>query len=94
MLKYRYNTLPEIFEDFYERNENVHSHKTCIKHVFRMPLISSDIRKRTVRATGVRIFNHISRFLTLNEKVESSIPFFKSCLKSYIIDNDISLDTI
>ena len=94
MLKYRFNALPSIFDNFFERNEYFHSHNTRNKHLFRTPFISYDIRKRTVRATGVRIYNYFSQFVTLNEKIDSTIPHFKATLKSYIIKNDISFGSM
>lgn len=91
VLKYRYNALPPIFDDFFERNEGIHEHNTRNKHLFRMPLIRLDIRKRMIRSTGVLIYNYISQCISLDDEVDCSFSLFKSNLKTLIIDNDLSL---
>ena len=91
VLKFRYNLLPKIFDNFFTRNDEVHSHDTRSKQSFRTPFLRLDIGKRSVRANGVRIFNYISQYVTLNDDAEYPITNIKMSLKSYIIDNSLSL---
>ena len=81
MFKYRYNALPEIFNDFFERN-NV----TRFQDSFSTPLMHSELRRRTIRFAGVQIYNYISKRILL----DVSIATFKSSVKSHIIENDLS----
>ena len=94
MIKYRFNSLPSVFDNFFVKNENIHSHNTRNKNLYRTPLLRLDLRKRTIRATGVRVYNYISQFITLDANVKCSISNFKTCLKALIIDNDISLSSM
>ena len=94
MLRYRYNALPNIFENLYEKNEAVHEHDTRNKHLYRTPFITLKMRKRTIRATVVVIYNHISQFVTLDGTIDNYISHFKSTVKNFLISNDISLNSI
>ena len=81
MFKYRYNTLPEIFSNFFERINASRFHDS-----FKTPLMHSELRRRTIRFAGVQIYNYISKRISL----DVSIATFKSSVKSYIIVNDLS----
>ena len=91
MLKYRYNTLPNIFENVFEKNDDNHSHDTRNKHLFRTPLIRPEYKRPTIRSTGVRVFNYLSHLIELDSKVDYSLKQFKTSLKALIIDSNLSM---
>ena len=91
MLKFHYNLLPKIFENFFTKNKEIHSHDTRGKQSFHKYSARLEIRKRSIRQTGARIYNHISQHVTLNLDSDYPITNVKVSLKSYIIDQNLSM---
>ena len=90
MLKYHNNAIPNIFESYFEKNSYHHSHETRSQNLYRPPLMYYDVSKRTVRATGVRIYNYFAR----SELSGCCFSSYNSALKGYLIDNNISLNSM
>ena len=87
MYKFNNNMLPEIFTDLFQRNRNVHSRNTRNGYLFRPPLIRTEPGIRTVRVTGVRIFNYFFMELSL----DPTISIYKASLRELIVQNDITM---
>ena len=84
MYKYHHNTLPSIFSDFFVRNNSVHEYDTRQQNLFHAPLIFTKPLSRTVRVSGVTLYNHFSNVLCL----KVSYVTYKGILKRHIIDNN------
>ena len=66
MYKYHHMMLPSIFEDFFNRNRDIHSHNTRSRNLFRPPNIRSDSENRNIKAMGVRTWKYFSKYLCLD----------------------------
>ena len=88
MYKYHHLMLPSIFENFFHRNQDIHSHNTRIGNLFRPPFVRSDNEDRTIKVMGVRTWKYFSKHLCL----DCSILSYKVSLKNHIIMYDVSLN--
>ena len=87
MFKYYRNVLPRVLDSMFTWNYAIHSHSTRQRSLLHVPLIKTFPYVKTVRVTGVHLFNHISKIFELNYSYET----YKSHLKAYILKyNDIS----
>ena len=66
LFKYHYNKLPVIFDSFFTRNGVVHSIETRNNALFRAHKAKKSLRLRTLRVSGVRIYNPFFQRLDLN----------------------------
>ena len=85
MFKYHRRILPDVFHDFFVSNTSIHSHFTRQQFHLHVPL-QSPILSRTVRVTGVTLYNHFDSVLFMNVPYDS----YKSTLRRYILNNDTS----
>ena len=83
--KYHHSILPSIFSDFYVRNNSIHEHHTRQQNPLHVPLIFTKPLSKTIRVSGVTLYNHFSNSLCL----KVSYVTYKGILKRHIIDNDI-----
>ena len=83
LFKFHYNNLPEFFDDFYQCNNITHSHNTRQQEMFRTPLLKFFPASRTIRASGVHIYNY---FITVLD-FDCSFLTFKYRLKQHILNN-------
>ena len=83
LYKYMNNRLPRIFENFYFMNNYHHNYQTRYSNLLRVPLSSTELRKRTIRFTGVTIYNE----LYSNVKFNVSFGTFKSTSKLYFLNS-------
>ena len=75
---------PDIFNDFYASNRNVHDHETrqaCDLHV---PYGRLDIRRNSMKIHGANMWNSIPE----NIKKSDSINVFKQRLRNYLLDRN------
>ena len=86
MFKYKNSLLPAIFNDFFVKNDMIHEHNTRQRHNLHVPLAKYDIRKRTIRYTGVRFYNFFQNIL----EHKCSIVTYKKHLKNYILTHDVT----
>ena len=84
MYKYHQNILPSIFSDFFVWNNSVHEYDTRQQNLFHVPLIFTKPLSRTVRVSGVTLYNQFSNVLCLRV----SYVTYKGILKRHIIDNN------
>ena len=85
MYKYHHDLLPSIFSDFYVQNKSVHEYHTRQEHLLHVPLIRTAPLSKTVRVTGVSLYNHFKSLICL----KVSYVKYKYNLKRHIIGNDI-----
>ena len=78
MYKYHHDCLPNVFYDFYVRNNSVHDHQT------RQPLIRTQPLSKTIRVTGVVLYNHFFNLIGLG----TSYATYKTHLRKHIINYD------
>ena len=86
LFKYHYHKLPAIFDSFFTRNGVVHGINTRGNALFRSQVATSSLKLRTIRVTGVRIYNYFFEKLDMN----CSLLTYKRHLKKYLIENDVS----
>ena len=84
MYKYHHGILPSVFSDLYVRNNSVHEYETRQQNLLHVPLIFTKPLSKSVRISGVTLYNHFSNLLCLRV----SYVTYKGTLKRYIIDND------
>ena len=85
MYKYHHDFLPSIFSDFYVQNKLVHEYHTRRENLLRVPLIRTASLSKTVKVTGVSLYNHFKSLICLRV----SYVTYKYNLKSHIIGNDM-----
>ena len=86
MFKYHHGILPPVFKDLFLSNMNVHSHFTRQHRNLHVPLSGKTILSKTVRVTGVTLYNHFNRHLSMGMTYDS----YKYNLRKFIRDHDIS----
>ena len=89
MYKFHHNKLPDIFSKFYLKNHLVSNRETRQSYCFQVPHRNSEIKARSVRCTGVTIYNKLQKVL----KIDVSIFTYKKYLKTYLL-NDRATFTI
>ena len=77
------NRLPRIFENLYFMNNYHHNYQTRYSNLLRVPLSSTELRKRTIRFTGVTMYNE----LYSNVKFNVSFGTFKHTSKLYFLNS-------
>ena len=73
-----------FFSDLYVWNNSVHEYETRQQNLLHVPLIFTKPLSKSVRISGVTLYNHFSNLLCLTV----SYVTYKGTLKRYIIDND------
>ena len=58
LFKYHKTELPDIFNDFYTRNSNIHGHITRQSNYFHTIGAKTTSRNNAIRVSGVRIYNY------------------------------------
>ena len=86
MFKYHHNILPPVFENFFVLNTSIHNHFTRQQNHLHVPLVKTTLLLRSVRFTGVTLYNHFEGILSMNMLYDS----YKFNLKMYILNNDTS----
>ena len=84
MYKFHHRKLPLIFDDFFTRNAEIHSHHTRQSNCLHVPLFSTETGKRSFRFKAVIVWNDLRRNL---KSVNIRISTFKLHLKKYLICN-------
>ena len=80
--------LPSIFYSFFQRNINIHTYFTRRSNYLHVPLMKTEYSQRTVRYTGVNLWNrHISKI-----DPECTIIIYKQNIKNYLNNHDVNLN--
>ena len=84
MFKYYQKKLPEIFNDFFTCNRDVHNHDTRQRLWLHPPKFDSELGLKSVAFQGVRLWNKI---ISSGMPLHISHMTFKKQLKSLILTN-------
>ena len=82
MYKYCNNGLPDIFNDFFQRNSEIHNINTRQSNDLHVPFARLDVRKFSLKIHGATIWNDIPMCI----KLASSVNVFKQMLRKYLND--------
>ena len=87
MFKYHRNLLPSFFDDLFVRNSVIHTHNTRQQYLLHVPLVRSMPLSRTVRVSGVYLYNYFGTRIDMNVSYET----YKRHLKKLVLGStDIS----
>jgi hypothetical protein len=85
MFKSQNGLFPDIFNDFFTKNNELHTYHTRNAANLRAPTIKTQIGSKFIRNTGVSFWNNLENSITSNLKIGS----YKKVLKSKIINSQI-----
>ena len=86
MYKHHHAKIPNIFNPFFVRNSEIHSYDTRQQTYLHVNKQKSLTSSQSFRNSGVKIYNYFRSYANFNVGVSS----FKTHVKKYLIDNDIS----
>ena len=89
MFRYVNKLLPNVFESYFTLSTSVHTYNTRQQSSFRLPYYRTNLGKRSVRYTGVKIWSEV---LKSEIDTNSSQPVFKHNLKRCLLQGIICLD--
>ena len=73
MFRYVNKLLPNVFESYFTLSTSVHTYNTRQQSSFRLPYYRTDLGKRSVRYTGVKIWSEVLMTLTVHSQCSSII---------------------
>ena len=79
MYKFNNSLLCPLFHNFFAVNKSNHRYNTRHGDHLRTPCVKTDLRKRTLRFTAVKIYNDFFSVLNFSER----LPVFKRSIKKY-----------
>jgi hypothetical protein len=82
MFKYKQGLLPEIFSNFFSKNQDNHSYQTRNATKLRTHLTKTQVGTKFIKNTGISSWNQIESTITSNVKIGT----FKNLLKKDIND--------
>jgi hypothetical protein len=80
MYKYHHGLLPNIFMNFFTKNQDTHSYQTRNAAKLRTPLFKTQLGSNFIKNTGVKFWNILETSITISTKIGT----FKTHLKKYI----------
>ena len=86
MFKYHQGVWPPVFKDLFLSNMNLRSHFTRQYHNLHVSLNGKTILSKTVRVTGVALYNNFNSHLSMGITYDS----YEYNLRKFIHDHDIS----
>ena len=86
MYKYVQQLLPNVFLDMFCRSYEVHQYNTRYLDLFREPSFKTDLRRRTIRYTGVHLYNSFKPKIDFN----CSLVTFKYHLKELLFTTEVN----
>ena len=81
----RKGLLPNIFDSYFSKNENVHDHRTRQSHKLHLPRTQGKIGQKTMKVLGVNLYNGLPENITSSETVKN---FRKKTKKFFISKYD------
>jgi hypothetical protein len=84
MYRHRVNKLPEIFSHYFKQLESCHYPNTRNRHKLQIPRMRTETGKKTIRYTGVKIWNHLLSELKYNIPDHSEAVFVKRTKQLYL----------
>ena len=86
MYKHHHGKIPDIFQPFFVRNSEIHGHATRQQSHLHVNKQKSMRSAQSFRNSGVKIYNYFKSIVNF----DMSVSTFKTQVKKYLIDNDIS----
>ena len=77
------DNIPELFDNFFQRNNIVHGHSTRQASDLHIPYARLDIRKSCLKVHGINLGNNILILV----KQSPSLDIFKQWLWNYVIES-------
>ena len=77
------DNIPEVFDNFFQRNNSVHGHNTRQADDLQVPYARLDIRKSCLKVHGANLWNNIPILV----KQSASLDIFKQQLRNYLIES-------
>ena len=90
MYKYNCNNLPNLFNDFFEKNSNKHSYGTRQQNKLHVPIVRMVKTNNSFKFRGVLLWNYMYNIINLN----CSLYVYKKSIKSFLIDNESEMKII
>lgn len=81
MFKFNNNLLPNTFDDLFTKQSDIHVIDTRHKDQFRLPLTKKVFCEKSIRFTGIRLWNGIDS--TIKESL--NVKHFRSAFKSHLM---------
>ena len=75
MYKYHRKLLPQFFDDFFMKNTSVHNVNTRQQNYLHVPLIRTMPFSRTIRVSGVYLYNHFFKLAENNEFIGFNVSY-------------------
>ena len=85
MYKHHHEILPNIFLEFFQRNNTIHDHHTRQEYFLHVPLVRKSLSAKNIRVVGVKLYNHFYDKIPL----DISYPCYKKYLKNHLVKNEI-----
>ena len=86
MYEYMHGNVTDIYNNFFQRNRDIHGLNIRNADDLHVPYGRLDIRKFSIKIAGANQWNSIP----LNIKNSTSIDIFKKNMRAYLIDRKIS----
>ena len=81
MYKYCNDDVPDIFNDFFQRNSELHNRNTRQSNDLHVRFARLDVRKFSFKIHGATTWNEIPMYI----KLASSVDVFKQVLRKHLI---------
>ena len=82
MYKYCNDDVPDIFNNFFQRNSELHNRITRQSNDLHVRFARLDVRKFSLKIHGATTWNEIPMYI----KFASSVDVFKQMLRKHLID--------
>ena len=82
MYKYCNGDIPDIFNDFFQRNSELHNRNTRQSNDLHVRFARLDVRKFSLKIHGAKTWNEIPMYI----KLASSVDVLKQMLRKHLID--------
>ena len=87
MFKYYNGTLPQVMNNLYIPNSEIHSYRTRQSNLLHIKKGKLNVYTKSFGNTSARVWNVIQRKININVSAST----FKRSLKSYLIDHSLEL---
>ena len=85
MYNYVTQKLPQIFENYFQQNKDVHERNTRQADDFHVPFSRLQVRRFSIKIHGSEVWNSFPTYI----KKSTSVMDFKKKLRKYLIDRHL-----
>ena len=83
MYKFSHHLLPDLFDNFFITNREIHNYPTRNSNKLRIPMVKTTVATNFIKRTGVGIWNGLDEIIKKNLKIGT----FKFYLNKFLIDH-------